>query len=556
MNPKQIKMLSIAVTLLVLIFGLIYFVTNNNNAKVTNSKSVVTTLKLHAKTTLPTTPATYLSSFGIKSNAIIKENSLKGTLSWEISSPNTTTAYIEGFANLNYASDGQTVELYVSTTSPSYTVTAYRMGYYQGYGGRQIFTSALVPGQLQPQCPVDKSVNMVSCTNWTNPYKLTITSSFMQGDYLLKLTASSGQQSYIPIVIWNPNSHAAYLVVSRTLTEEGWNTYGGYSYYTGKGPCILSTSSYPPCNRARIVSFDRPFAQGNGASDFLQNEYPLVQYMEKHGLDVAYVSDITLNDYPNIALNHKVILSLGHDETWTTPERQGVQTAINHGVNVIFFGAAAVLRHSRLQGSPFGPEREEVDYRNSSEDPLNGTGNPLEVTGNTFSSPPTSWSEVPLTGQVYSGYVILGKGTFPLVVTDPNSWLYSGTGLKMNQTVPNVIQTDFDHFIPNSGAPSNIDILAHSPLPLSAVYTNQGKWNGYTYSDFTYYTNPTSQAGVIDTGTTNFIYSMGLCTVSTGCPTTPVRDMVKNMLHLFGQGPTGLLEPSTGNWTTITPSGS
>ncbi len=553
MKQKHLLITSIILVLVITAAGLIYFVSNDSSTPVIKSNSSAKISRVAKKPKL--VPATFLSSYGIKSNKILKENLLPGTSSWQITAPNTNTQYIQGFANLTYASVGQTVNLYVSTTSSSYSLALYRMGYYQGYGGRQVFSADNVLGQVQPTCPVDTKVNMVYCTNWTNPYSLNIKKSYMQGDYLIKLTAASGQQSYIPLIIWNPNSHAAYLVVARTLTEEGWNTYGGYSYYTGKGPCILNSGSYPPCNRARIVSFDRPFAQGNGASDFLQNEYPLVQYMEKHGLDVAYVSDITLNDFPNIASNHKAILSLGHDETWTTPERQGVQAAIATGVNVIFFGAAAVLRHSRLQSSAFGPDREEVDYRNSSEDPLNNGTNPLNVTGNTFSAPPTSWSEVPLTGEVYSGYVILGKGTFPLVVTDPTSWLYQGTGLKLNQQVPNVIQTDFDHFIPHTGSPSNLDILAHSPLPITSAYTNQGTWNGNTYSDFTYYTNKDSNAGVIDTGTTNFIYAMGLCTTS-GCPSSPVRIMVKNMLHLFGQGPTGFIEPSTGNWNTVTPAGS
>lgn len=554
MNRKKLLAISFALVLLIIAGGLAYFLTSPSASKSTTTQAgrrgTKSTVVVRSKFA-----ATFLSSFGIESAKIIYENSLKGTSNWQITNPNSQSNYVEGFANLTYAQAGQTVGLFISTTAPTYSLVMYRMGYYQGFGAREVFSSGEINGTLQPTCPLDTSVNMVSCTNWTDPFELKVSPNYMQGDYLIKLTASTGQQSYIPLIIWNPNSHAAYAVVARSLTEEGWNTYGGYSYYTGKGPCILNSGSYPPCNRARVVSFDRPFSQGNGASDFLENEYPLVQYMEKHGLDVAYISDITLNDFPNLALNHRAILSLGHDETWTTSERQGVQNAITKGVNVIFFGAAAVLRHSRLESSAFGPDRQEVDYRNSSEDPLNNGSNPLNVTGNTFSSPPTSWSEVPLTGQVYSGYVILGKGVFPLVVTDPASWLYKGTGLKMNQQVPNVIQTDFDHFIPNTGAPSNIDILAHSPISLTSVYTNQGKWNGNTYSDFTYYTNKSSNSGVIDTGTTNFIYSMGLCSISS-CPTTPVRTMVKNMLYLFGQGPTGLTQPSTGNWASISPSGS
>ena len=50
--------------------------------------------------------------------------------------------------------------------------------------------------------------------------------------------------------------------MNRSLVEEAWNTYGGYSFYSGEGPCIIDDSTYPACNRARVVSFDRPVQRG------------------------------------------------------------------------------------------------------------------------------------------------------------------------------------------------------------------------------------------------------------------------------------------------------
>ena len=57
--------------------------------------------------------------------------------------------------------------------------------------------------------------------------------------------------------------------------------------------------------------------------------------------------------------------------------------------------------------------------------------------------------------------------------------------------------------------PSNLTVLGHSPIPLSKAYTNQGTWGPFTYSDMTYYTDPRSHAGIIDTGDNNWINAMG-----------------------------------------------
>ncbi|MBV9661193.1 MAG: hypothetical protein JO337_08555, partial [Acidimicrobiales bacterium] len=379
---------------------------------------------------------------GVQSSAILAENRQPGTSDWVISKP-PATGTIEGFANTTYAAAGQNVALYVSTTAASFRVTAYRMGWYGGKGARQIWDSGPVTGRVQPPCPVTPGVNKVACDNWTPSLTVPITSSFVQGDYLLKLVGAGNEQSYVLLTVWDQSSTATYLVMARSLTEQGWNTYGGFSYYEGQGPCPKGSSSYPPCNRARVVSFDRPYAgSGNGSSDFLTNEYPLVRLMEQNGLDAAYVTDITVDQHPEILASHSTLLSLGHDETWTYNERQGAVQAVAHGMNIVFFGSASVLRHSRLQASPLGSAQEEVDYRDSSEDPLNGTGNPMQVTGNTWAAPPSSWSEVPFIGQIYAGYTVAGVVAMPLKVTEATSWIYRNTGLTDGALVPGVIVSD------------------------------------------------------------------------------------------------------------------
>src|SRR5262249_28823914 len=153
----------------------------------------------------------------------------------------------------------------------------------------------------------------------------------------------------------------------------------------------------------RVVSYDRPYADGDGTGDFLQLEAPLVRLLEQHGLDVAYVNDMTVQDHPDVLNGHRALLSLGHDECWSLGEREAVTKANQAGLNLAFFGASAVLRHVRTQSSALGSDRELVDYRDSASDPLDGHGDPREVTGNTWGVPPASWPENDFVGESYNG---------------------------------------------------------------------------------------------------------------------------------------------------------
>ncbi len=485
-----------------------------------------------ATTTSPTGTGggVVVDSTGVHANWVTAENARQGTTAWRIAGQPPGT--IAGFANRVSAHAGDPVTLYVSTDASSFQVDAYRMGYYGGAGARLVWTSKTVAGVTQPACPVDAGTNMVHCDNWSPSLTFTVTPAFLQGDYLLKLVGAEGQQSYVTLTVWDPSSHAAYLIKNDVYTWQAWNSYGGYDFYAGLGSCA---PTYPPCNRARVVSFDRPYLPGNGSADFLYNEYPLVRLAEQEGLDVAYATDLDVEEHPQMVLQHRVLLSLGHDECWSYHERLAAQAAEKQGVNMVFFGASPVLRHVRMQPSPLGPGREEVDYRDSGADPLDGHGNPLEVTGNTWSSPPANWSEVPFVGEGYSGYVLPGGQAVPLVVADGSAWIYKGTGLSTGSQVPGLLISDFDQVV-GGDHPSNLQILAHSPMPKGEIETQSPA----PYSDMTYYTDPVSHAGVFDTGTVAWIPDI---------PAHPeVQKMTINLLALFGRGPAGDVQPSVPNW--------
>ena len=166
----------------------------------------------HGKHGAKTRPATFTGHYSIEANWVIRENAKPGTTRWRITGPQTANG-IMGYASRVQARSGQQVALYVSTQAPSFHVDAFRMGYYQGKGARLIWRSSEITGAVQPACPVTAGVNMVQCA-WTESLSFTVSRHWVQGQYLLKLIGSGGQQSYVPLTIWDPSSHAAYVLMT------------------------------------------------------------------------------------------------------------------------------------------------------------------------------------------------------------------------------------------------------------------------------------------------------------------------------------------------------
>ena len=171
--------------------------------------------------------------------------------------------------------------------------------------------------------------------------------------YLIKPVGSNGGQQYVPFTVRDDASHSAYVVQSSVTTWQAYNPYRGFSLYGG----IPTGSESSLDARSYVVSFDRPYSHdataldGHGSGDFLGNELPFIFFAERHGLDVTYTTDVDLHTNPAHLLNHRSLISLGHDEYWSTPMRDGAEHALEAGVNLAFLGANACYRQIRLEPS-------------------------------------------------------------------------------------------------------------------------------------------------------------------------------------------------------------
>src|SRR5262249_41619638 len=105
-------------------------------------------------------------------NPVQTENLKTGTSSWQLSNA-ATNHEIEGYASLTSVNRGGQISFFVNTTSASYTLQVFRLGWYGGAGGRSVLGPITRSATAQPAPIVTTSTWLVEC-NWLDPYVLTI----------------------------------------------------------------------------------------------------------------------------------------------------------------------------------------------------------------------------------------------------------------------------------------------------------------------------------------------------------------------------------------------
>src|ERR671932_670597 len=124
-----------------------------------------------------------------RSNTITLENAQPGTSSWQLTEKpsDDETRQIEGYASATSVDLGGQISFQV-TVNPvqHYSIDIYRMGYYQGLGGRLVRHVDRLPGIRQPDCPLDRRTGLIAC-DWSAGYRLTLPQDWISGVYLAKL---------------------------------------------------------------------------------------------------------------------------------------------------------------------------------------------------------------------------------------------------------------------------------------------------------------------------------------------------------------------------------
>jgi len=458
----------------------------------------------------------------------VAENARPGDPAWEIRHLGSADA-IMGYAGRASVLAGEPVPLFVSTTARSFRVLAFRMGWYAGDLARLIWKSASVPGRRQGTAIVEHPDNTVT-TDWGS--SLTVpTHDWPEGSYLLRLDAESGAQRYVPLTIRSASTAGRVVMKNCVETWQAYNTWGGYDLYNGPG----GVADYG--SRSLAVSLDRPY-DADGAFMFLTHERKLIALAERLGVPLAYETSMDMDADPGLLAGASALLSPGHDEYWSPPERAHVTAARNVGVNVAFLGANAMFRRTRLAGTRLGARRLIICYKTSYlQDPLYGKDNAL-VTSD-WREPPHPDPESSLTGTLYES----NPASAAYVVARPDAWIFAGTGARQGTSFPGLVGVEYDRVNPGYPVQRPIEVLSHSPLTCRGVHS---------YADSAYYTHA-GGAGVFNAGTMRWVRALsGPIGYGTSQRTGRfTRRVTANLLRAFADGPAAARFPARDNLASM-----
>jgi len=347
-------------------------------------------------------------------NKIVAENCQPGQPPSEWDVNGSGDPRIQGFATDISANLGETISFKIRSDSPAYRIDIYRLGYYGGAGARRVATirpSVPLP-QKQPECLTDEATRLYDCGNWQVSASWPVPPDATSGIYIARLVREDSEPgswkadntpttapkpepaphaygalghgrlanalkepraSHIYFIVRDDASRSDLLFQTSDTTWQAYNRWGwGSSTYGSFNPAS-------PARRAYKVSLNRPYETRDyrAVNKVFNAEYPMVRWLEANGYDVTYSTGLDSDRRGALIGNHKVFLSVGHDEYWSGPQRANVEAARDAGVNLAFFSGNDVfwkIRWEPATDESRTPYRTLVTYKETHEnkkiDPL------------------------------------------------------------------------------------------------------------------------------------------------------------------------------------------
>jgi hypothetical protein len=495
-------------------------------------------------------------------NPVACENALPGTppSRWEVSKGEGTT--IQGFADPLSANLGQSISFKIQSPAAAYGIQIFRMGYYGGDGARleATITPDITASQNQPACNANPATGLIDCGNWSVSATWNIPATAVSGVYFARIyrTDGSSDENQIPFVVTDNASHSDIVYMTSDETWQAYNDWGGYSLYTGDA----TQTAHSPLNpgRAQQVSYNRPFATRfdtpNGQDYFFATEFPMVQFLEKNGYDVSYVSqpDVAAPGAAAMLEQHKVFINAGHSEYWDPADRANVTAARDAGVSLAFFAGNLMWWKTRWAPSQYGNEADRtlITYKESLDSAQTDPADPPTWTGawrDPRFSPPTDGGqpENALTGQLWTVNCCSYALQVPSAYSQLRFWRNTSVaGLSAGQTatMPNeTLGYEWDSDVDNGFRPAGeIDMsMTTQNVSQRLIAPNEEFASGPASNSLTLY-RAASGALVFDTGSVQWAW--GLASQHDGDarnpPSPDMQQATVNLLADMGAQPAAL----------------
>lgn len=450
----------------------------------------------------PPTSLVRTTPVSMADNPVQVENQLPGSDAWLIGANGHPVAddlsqQIKGYASATSVNIGEGVDLKVSVNpAQAFTAQVFRLGYYGGKGARLVLTVPDVLGVPQPACSPRPDTGLIEC-GWSTSLHLDVASSWTSGVYLVLLTNADGYQNYVQFVVRDDARHSALLLKQDVLTYQAYNNYPNDGQPGCKGTPATGKDLYDSqssasttltgTTRAVKVSFDRPYACTGGGSlldpDWSWEGY-FIRWAEMKGYDLTYTTDIDVSANPQRLLDHRGLLSVGHDEYWTKEMFDGAEDARDHGVNLGFFGGNDVYWQSRLEPSSSGvPARTLVVYKNTP----NNTYSTLDPVTDPalrtvrFQDPPVNRPAQALMGVSFLGSTDRSTVNADFVPRVATGWPWDAAGVGAGSTFPGVVGYEADAYSCLYNPPANTGFALIGASPFTGSDKITGTSNAAVY---------------------------------------------------------------------------
>jgi hypothetical protein len=406
--------------------------------------------------------------------------------------------WIEGYCSHTSIRVGETLQIFVSANPPSPVyIDIYRLGYYGGTGGRHVATIEPFKGVTQPDPEI--GLRRLRECKWEPSASIKIPKDWVSGVYVGKLTAErGGLQSYV-IFIVRDDRRADFIFQCSDTTWQAYNRWpsqfslyddGKNTWYWGPGTDI--TFDRPYGKYCQIV--DAPLSTGSG--EFFLWEFPMAHWLEEHGYDVTYISNLDVHADPKNLRRARGFISIGHDEYYSIEMFNNLRSAIDEGLNVGFFSGNVCCGRIDPRQSSSG-----IANRIFSRVDFWGPRDEAEI--KSFPTmgllPHTSPNSNLLVG---AGNVAPTTGGSDFICSLPDHWIFEGTGMKKGEGIAGLVGWEWH------GGPAAIpglEIVSTGP-----TQSAPGKLNGGVYTA-TVYPGPKK----------NFVFNASSCWWADGLSAPP-----------------------------------
>ena len=409
------------------------------------------------------------------------ENAKPGADDWQLTrvrvdADGFRSPWIEGYCSQQSVAAGDSIDVMVSCDpARKFRLELFRMGYYDGKGARLVKSYGPLEANAQPT-PSPGEKNLHECA-WPASLTIEIPDDWISGVYIGRLTTiPEGHEAY-----WQ--SHIVFVVrddrPADILFQVSDNTWQAYNRW----PNHYSIYTHPKGTQGpwADVSFDRPYgreAQHHsvvedprtvGSGEFLPFEFPLAYWLEQHGYDVSYCSNSDMLT-PERGLKCKAFLSVGHDEYWDIRQFRSVEKIRDEGVNLLFLSgntmcwvtpfresAAGTPNRIIFRGGPYGGEVSHAVTRHEEHGPFPHRGPDEGMLMGARNVRPVN-----------------GGGDW--TITQPDHWIFAGTGVKKGDTIPGLVGWEYHG---NPAEIEGLEVVAGGTAWQSGV--NPQEWTATIY---------------------------------------------------------------------------